>query len=118
MVSAVGVGCNAFGRRVDIDGVRDILAGARDAGVTLLDTADMYGDPAGRSEELLGEALEGQRDEFVVATKFGMDMRGLYGEDHGVRGSRQLHQARGRGVAAAAPDRPHRPVPAARPRRA
>ena len=44
--------------------------------MTLLDTADAYGDPAGRSEELLGEALEGQRDEFVIATKFGMGMRG------------------------------------------
>jgi aryl-alcohol dehydrogenase-like predicted oxidoreductase len=89
VVSAVGIGCNAFGRRVGIDGVRDVLAGARDAGVTLLDTADAYGDPAGTSEELLGEALEGQRDEFVIATKFGMGMRGLYGEDHGVRASRQ-----------------------------
>ncbi|MGA8256359.1 MAG: aldo/keto reductase [Nocardioides sp.] len=89
MVSVVGVGCNAFSRRVDLDGVRDILAAARDVGVTLLDTADIYGDPAGGSEELMGEALRGQRDEFVLATKFGMDMRGLYGDDHGVRASRR-----------------------------
>jgi aryl-alcohol dehydrogenase-like predicted oxidoreductase len=88
MVSAVGVGCNAFGRRLDVEGVRDVLAGARDAGVTLLDTADVYGDPAGRSEELIGEVLEGQRDEFVVATKFGMRMRDAARDDHGVRGSR------------------------------
>ena len=89
MVSAVGIGCNAFSRRVDADGVRDILAAAREVGVTLLDTADVYGDPPGGSETLLGEALAGQRDEFVVATKFGMDMRGEYGLDHGVRASRR-----------------------------
>jgi aryl-alcohol dehydrogenase-like predicted oxidoreductase len=89
MVSAVGIGCNAFSRRVDAEGVRDILAAARDVGVTLLDTADAYGDPPGGSETLLGEALQGQRDEFVVATKFGMDMRGENGTDHGVRGSRR-----------------------------
>ena len=89
MVSAVGIGCNAFSRRVGVDGVRDILAAARDVGVTLLDTADAYGDPPGGSEELLGEVLQGQRDEFVVATKFGMDMRGDNGNDHGVRGSRR-----------------------------
>ena len=88
MVSAVGIGCNAFSRRVDLDGVDDILRAARDVGVNLLDTADVYGAPPGGSESLLGEALEGQRDEFVVATKFGMDMRGDNGEDHGVRGSR------------------------------
>ncbi|MCW2851553.1 MAG: aldo/keto reductase [Nocardioides sp.] len=89
MVSAVGIGCNAFSRRVDLDGVRDILAAAREEGVTLLDTSDTYGDPPGASETLLGEALAGQRDHFVVATKFGMDMRGEYGEDHGVRASRR-----------------------------
>ncbi len=89
MVSAVGVGCNAFSRRVDLDGVRGILAAARDVGVTLLDTADIYGDPPGASEELLGEALRGQRDEFIVATKFGMDMRGANGADFGARASRR-----------------------------
>ena len=71
VVSAVGIGCNAFSRRVDQDGVADILAAARDTGVTLLDTADVYGATHGASEEMLGIALEGQRDEFVVATKFG-----------------------------------------------
>jgi len=87
MVSAVGIGCNAFGRRVDLDGVREILDAAQDVGVTLLDTADIYGG-GGVSEEMLGEALRGRRDDFVVATKFGMDMGGLNGEDHGVRGAR------------------------------
>ncbi|WP_212721649.1 aldo/keto reductase [Nocardioides dongxiaopingii] len=89
MVSAVGLGCNAFGRRVDLDGVRGILDAASDVGVTLLDTADIYGDAPGRSEELLGQALDGRRDDFVLATKFGMDMRGALGEDHGVRASRR-----------------------------
>jgi aryl-alcohol dehydrogenase-like predicted oxidoreductase len=87
MVSAVGIGCNAFGRRVDLAGVNDILDGAQDAGVTLLDTADVYGGE-GASERLLGQALKGRRDEFVLATKFGMDMQGANGDDHGVRGSR------------------------------
>lgn len=89
MVSAVGIGCNAFSRRVDLDGVRGILAAARDTGVTLLDTADIYGNPPGGSEELLGEALTGQRDHFVLASKFGLDMKGANGDDHGVRGSRR-----------------------------
>jgi aryl-alcohol dehydrogenase-like predicted oxidoreductase len=88
MVSAVGVGCNAFSRRVDQDGVGEILDAAQEVGVTLLDTADIYGVRPGASEELLGHALKGRRDEFVVATKFGMDMQGANGADHGVRGSR------------------------------
>src|SRR5262249_28748268 len=79
---------NAFGRRVDLDGVRGILDAAQDVGVTLLDTADIYGG-GGTSEEMLGEALRGRRDEFVVATKFGMDMGGANGDDHGARGSRR-----------------------------
>jgi aryl-alcohol dehydrogenase-like predicted oxidoreductase len=87
VVSAVGIGCNAFGRRVDLEGVRAILDAAQDAGVTLLDTADTYGGD-GASESMIGEALKGRRDEFVVATKFGMDMQGSNGADHGVRGSR------------------------------
>lgn len=89
MVSALGVGCNAFGRRVDQVGVGSILSAARDAGVTLLDTADIYGGEPGQSESMLGEALRGQRDEFVLATKFGMDMQGANGEDFGALGSRR-----------------------------
>jgi aryl-alcohol dehydrogenase-like predicted oxidoreductase len=89
MVSVVGVGCNAFGRRVDQAGVGSILAAARDSGVTLLDTADIYGGEPGQSESMLGEALEGQRDEFVLATKFGMDMQGANGADFGALGSRR-----------------------------
>ena len=89
MVSALGVGCNAFGRRVDQDGVVSILSAARDHGVTLLDTADIYGGEPGQSEAMLGKALQGQRDEFVVATKFGMDMQGTNGDDFGALGSRR-----------------------------
>jgi aryl-alcohol dehydrogenase-like predicted oxidoreductase len=89
MVSAVGIGTNAFGRRVDQDGVAEILDAAQGVGVTMIDTADIYGDHPGASEEMLGHALQGRRDEFVVATKFGMDMQGANGEDHGVRGSRR-----------------------------
>ena len=89
MVSAVGIGCNAFSRRVDLAGVRDILDAATEVGVTLLDTADIYGGHPGQSEEMLGEALRGQRDEFVLATKFGMDMQGANGQDFGALGSRR-----------------------------
>ncbi|SDR68691.1 Predicted oxidoreductase [Nocardioides scoriae] len=89
VVSAVGIGCNAFSRRVDQDGVSAILDAAQDTGVTLLDTADVYGAEPGASESMLGEALQGRRDEFVVATKFGADMQGTNGADHGVRGSRR-----------------------------
>jgi aryl-alcohol dehydrogenase-like predicted oxidoreductase len=86
-VSVVGLGCNNLGRTVDLAGTRAVLAAALEAGITLLDTADTYS--RGRSEELLGEALRGRRDEVVLATKFGMDMRGLNGPDWGARGSRR-----------------------------
>jgi len=89
MVSAVGIGCNAFGRRVDQKGVSAIVDAAFEVGITLLDTADIYGPKPGTSEELLGRALKGRRDDFVVATKFGMNMHGTLGADHGVRGSRR-----------------------------
>ncbi len=89
MVSAVGVGCNAFSRRVDQTAVASILDAATDVGVTLLDTSDTYGIEPGASETMIGVALQGRRDDFVLATKFGMDMRGANGADHGVRGSRR-----------------------------
>lgn len=68
-VSVVGLGCNNFGGRLDRQGARSVVAAALDAGVNFFDTADMYGET--RSEELLGDALGGRRDQTVVATKFG-----------------------------------------------
>ena len=89
MVSTVGIGCNAFSRRVDLDGTRAIVRAALDAGITLFDTADIYGIEPGASEAMLGEALGADRQDVIVATKFGMDMRGANGPDWGVRGSRR-----------------------------
>src|SRR5918992_4556338 len=73
-VSVVGLGCNNFGMRVDLEGTRAVVDAALDAGVTLLDTADIYGNRGG-SESFLGEVLEGRRDRVVLATKFGGDMQ-------------------------------------------
>ncbi|MGC1213547.1 MAG: aldo/keto reductase [Micromonospora sp.] len=89
VVSVVGVGCNNFGRKLDLDGTRAVVDAALDAGINFFDTADIYGEPQGASEELLGQALKGRRDDVVVATKFGMDMNGLNGPDLGARGSRR-----------------------------
>ncbi len=81
-VSIVGLGCNNFGRRVDLAGTRAVVDEALASGVTFFDTADIYG--RGGSEELLGEVLAGRREQVVLATKFGMDM----GDGKGPRGSR------------------------------
>jgi aryl-alcohol dehydrogenase-like predicted oxidoreductase len=89
IVSTVGLGCNAFGVRADIGATRAIVHAAVDQGITLLDVADVYGPEPGVSESMLGEVLGGHRDDVVLATKFGMDMRGANGADHGVRGSRR-----------------------------
>jgi aryl-alcohol dehydrogenase-like predicted oxidoreductase len=88
VVSVVGLGCNNFGRKLDADGTRTVVDAAFDAGITLFDTADIYGTPHGASEEQLGAALKGRREEIVLATKFGMDMGGMNGADRGARGSR------------------------------
>ena len=69
-VSVVGIGCNNFGGRLDQDGTTAVVTAALDAGVTLFDTADIYGGT--RSEEMLGVALGSRRSEAVIATKFGM----------------------------------------------
>lgn len=68
-VSVLGLGCNNFGARIDDRASAEVVHAALDAGVTFFDTADSYG--AGQSEELLGKALQGTRDDVVVATKFG-----------------------------------------------
>lgn len=68
-VSVVGLGCNNFGWRIGPDESRAVVDAAIDAGITLLDTADVYGET--RSESFLGEALAGRLDRVVVLTKFG-----------------------------------------------
>jgi aryl-alcohol dehydrogenase-like predicted oxidoreductase len=72
-VSVVGLGCNNFGGRVDLERTRAVVDAALGAGITLLDTADIYGNKGG-SESFLGEVLEGKRDRVVLATKFGGNM--------------------------------------------
>ena len=72
-VSVVGLGCNNFGGRIDAAASHAVIDAALDAGVTFLDTADIYGNRGG-SEEIIGRALEGRRDRVVLATKFGHDL--------------------------------------------
>ncbi|HEY9292502.1 MAG TPA: aldo/keto reductase [Microlunatus sp.] len=87
-VSTVGLGCNNFAGRMPDEDVPKVVHAAIDAGITLFDTADVYGGGGG-SETLLGKALEGRRDQVIIATKFGADMKGKNGPDWGVRASRR-----------------------------
>jgi len=93
VVSTIGLGCNNFGRAGTAsetqDGTNAVIDAAIDAGVTLFDTADIYGAQRGLSETLMGTALKGKRDRVVLATKFGMDMQGVNGPDWGARASRR-----------------------------
>jgi aryl-alcohol dehydrogenase-like predicted oxidoreductase len=89
VVSVVGLGCNEFGRKLDYDGSRAVIDAALEVGINFFDTADIYGEPVGTSEEFLGAALSGRRDDAVIGTKFGMDMSEANGVDHGARGSRR-----------------------------
>jgi aryl-alcohol dehydrogenase-like predicted oxidoreductase len=87
-VSVVGLGTNNLGMKLDMAGSRAVVHAALDEGITLFDTSDSYG----ASEERLGELLAGKRDDVVLATKFGSDVRrrGLdNGADWGARGSRR-----------------------------
>ncbi|WP_235618839.1 aldo/keto reductase [Embleya scabrispora] len=87
-VSAIGLGCNNFGMRIDQDDADKVVGAAIEAGVTLFDTADSYG--GGQSEVLLGKALGSRREDVVVATKFGAKVaEGPYG-----RGSSRRHVVR------------------------
>ncbi|WP_434967401.1 aldo/keto reductase [Janibacter indicus] len=92
-VSVVGLGCNNLGREGTAsrtqEGADAVVHAALDAGVTLFDVADAYGAEPGLSETVLGRALGSRRDEVVVATKFGTDVRGANGPDFGARGSRR-----------------------------
>jgi aryl-alcohol dehydrogenase-like predicted oxidoreductase len=78
-VSLVGLGCNNFGMRLDANQTADVVNAALDAGITLFDTADMYGG-RGDSERFLGKALGAKRSEIVLASKFGMAM-----DDEGIK---------------------------------
>lgn len=89
VVSVVGLGGNNFGRRIDLDATRAVVDAAQDCGVTLLDTADIYGE----SETFLGEVLQGRRDEFVLATKFGVALPGASRTDGDALGSRRYVRA-------------------------
>ncbi|MDQ2791869.1 MAG: aldo/keto reductase [Pseudonocardiales bacterium] len=83
-VSVVGLGGNNFGGRVGLEETRSVVDAAIDCGVTLVDTADIYGGKGG-SEDVLGQVLAGRRESVVLATKFGMDM----GDRTVARGSRK-----------------------------
>src|ERR1700720_4188106 len=72
-VSAVGLGCNNFAMKCDAEQTRAVVHQALDEGITLFDTADIYGG-RGPSEEMLGKALGGRRRDIILATKFGMEM--------------------------------------------
>jgi aryl-alcohol dehydrogenase-like predicted oxidoreductase len=88
VVSVVGLGTNNLGMKLDDAASDEVVHAALDEGITLFDTSDSYG----ASEERLGRFLEGRRDDVVLATKFGSDVRprGLdNGEDWGARGSRR-----------------------------
>jgi aryl-alcohol dehydrogenase-like predicted oxidoreductase len=82
-VPVVGLGCNNFGRRIDEAASQLVIDAALEAGVTFFDTADVYGENGG-SESIIGRALQGRRDQVVLATKFGSDM----GDGATHRGSR------------------------------
>jgi aryl-alcohol dehydrogenase-like predicted oxidoreductase len=84
-VSAVGLGCNNFGARLDRAATAAVVHAALDAGITLFDTADIYGDRGG-SETLLGEALGARRKDIVLVTKFGLPMDDSGRRQGGARG--------------------------------
>jgi aryl-alcohol dehydrogenase-like predicted oxidoreductase len=89
LVSVVGLGCNNFGGRLDLPRTKDVIDAAIDEGITLFDTADIYGNKGG-SEELMGQALQGgRRDKIVLATKWGHQNTDMgYGPAAGAKGGR------------------------------
>ncbi|MDX3809699.1 aldo/keto reductase [Bosea thiooxidans] len=81
-VSLVGLGCNNFGGRIDLDATRKVVDAAIEHGITLFDTADIYGEKGG-SETALGQVLGTRRKDIVLASKFGMKM--FHGGEGGSR---------------------------------
>ncbi|MHA7155126.1 aldo/keto reductase [Arthrobacter sp. TMN-50] len=92
-VSVVGLGCNNLGRAGTPTetqrGTNAVINAAVDAGINFFDVADSYGKTPGLSEEMLGKALVKNRDDVLIATKFGLDLKGANGPDWGARGSRR-----------------------------
>ena len=86
LVSTIGLGCNNFGGRLDLEGTRAVIHAAFDHGITLFDTADVYGNQGG-SETLMGQVLGDKRKDIVLASKFGLPMDGENGRLRG--GSRR-----------------------------
>src|SRR5436189_3877525 len=86
-VSVVGLGCNNFGMRIDQDQTQAVVDAAIEAGITLFDTADIYGGT--KSEEFLGRAVGNRRDRVLLATKFG----GPIGGGPGGASAAYVHQA-------------------------
>jgi aryl-alcohol dehydrogenase-like predicted oxidoreductase len=80
-ITIVGLGCNAFGRRIDQDAATKVINGALDAGITFFDTAEGYGN--GLSEVYIGNALKGRRDQVTLATKVGYNMLHVKGKGKG-----------------------------------
>ena len=85
LVSSIGLGCNNFGGRIDLEATRKVIHKALDVGITLFDTADAYGERGG-SETCMGQVLGDARKRIVLATKFGIPMDDT-GENEG--GSRR-----------------------------
>ena len=79
-VPVVGIGCNNFGRRLDLAGTTGVVDAAIDAGACFFDTADAYGE--GDSERLLGAALGSRRSDVYVASKFGLPFLDQEGGAH------------------------------------
>ena len=75
-VSAIGLGCNNFGGRIDLEATRRVVHKALDLGITFFDEADTYGDPRGASETCIGQILGDRRKDIVLATKFARPMDG------------------------------------------
>ena len=84
-VSLVGLGCNNFGLRLDLEATRAVIHQALDSGITLYDTADTYGGRGG-SEEQMGRILGENRKEIVLASKFAMPMADDAGHRSGSSG--------------------------------
>jgi aryl-alcohol dehydrogenase-like predicted oxidoreductase len=82
-VSAVGLGCNNFGMIIDQAKTNAVIDKAIDIGITLFDTADVYGGEQGKSEDMLGKALGARRKDVIIATKFGNPMGKALSESGG-----------------------------------